>query len=50
MLWDFFIMAVLGYIKDVIINNFGRIKVPVRLINNLVFIKVIIIRKKRLSR
>ncbi len=49
MLWDFFIMAVLGYIKDIITNNLSRIKISVKLVNSSVPIKIIVAGKKRLS-
>ncbi len=49
-LWNFFIKTVLDYIKNIITNNFGRIKISIKLINNSVLIKIIVIRKKKLSR
>ncbi len=41
----FFIIMVQNYIKDIIINSFGYLNVPVKIINNLVFIKSIVIKK-----
>ncbi len=50
MLWGFLIITVPYYIRNIIASTFGRAKIPVGLVNNLVLAGVIFVKGKKLLR